>query len=124
MIVSRSNSPLGASGGARPGLSTMDISLLVLAFASVPLGVIALCDLIADRKMRGLFGMTSAAWSASGVVLVYVGVPGIVFFPGLLVILILSTLVQGREGGGRLQYVKASSLSVLLVLITLGLVLL
>jgi uncharacterized membrane protein len=102
----------------------MDLSIMVLASASVPLGLVALVDFLSERRVKGLFGMTSAVWSASGVVLVYIGVPGIVFFPGLLMILILSSFLQGRRGGGRSQYVKALSLSLLLILITLGLVLL
>lgn len=100
----------------------MDPSILVLASASVPFGVLAAADLFSDKRTKGFFGVASSAWSGSGVVLVYFGVPGLLFFPGLLAILILSSLVQYREGRGRSQMVKALLLSVLLGAVTLGLV--
>jgi len=102
----------------------MDASIFVLASASVPLGLIALHDFRSDRRVGGMFGMTSAAWSVSGVVLVYLGVPGLLFFPGLFAIMISSALVQARGGGGRSQYLKAALLSTLLAIVTLGLVVL
>lgn len=102
----------------------MDASVLVLASASVPLGLIAFYDMFSGERSRGLFGVTAASWSLSGVVLVHFGVPGIVFFPGLLLILIASSLFRVRSGGPRSQYAKAMSLSALLVVVTVGMVML
>ena len=105
-----------------PGLN-LDISIAVLAFASAPLGLVALYDFTSGERERGLFGVASAAWSLCGVVLVYYGAPGLLFFPGLLAILIVASLRRARRGGGRLQYAKATLLAVLLCLTTVGMVL-
>ena len=102
----------------------MDLFVLALASASVPFGIVAVYDLLSKETEKGLFGVASAAWSSSGVVLVYYGVPGLLFFPGLLVISIAAFLVRARRGGGRSHYAKASALSALLLLITVGLVVL
>ena len=102
----------------------MDVSVLVLASASVPLGLIALYDMVSGERSRGVFGVAAAAWSLSGVVFVHFGVPGVVFFPGLLLILIASALFKARGGGLRSQYAKAISLSALLALVTVGTVIL
>jgi hypothetical protein len=42
--------------------------------------------------------MLAAVWSIAGVVLVSVGVPGLVFFPGLLAIVLAGSAVRFREG--------------------------
>lgn len=102
----------------------MEASILVLASASFPLGLIAIYDLFSHERMKGAFGIASATWSICGVVLVWYGVPGLIFFPGLLLIIIASSLLSARRGAGRAQYLKSAALSVLLVLVTIGMVML
>lgn len=102
----------------------MDVSILVLASASVPFGLIALHDIASGEVRKGAFGAASAAWSLSGVLLVYLGVPGLIFFPGLLLIMIASSLSRVRRGGGALQYARPSALAAVLALVTIGLVML
>lgn len=103
---------------------SLELSILILAMASVPFGLIALHDLLSRETRRGAFGAASAAWSLSGVILVYYGVPGLLFFPGLILIMTISSLSRLRRGGDARQFVRPSVLVVLLVLITLGLVML
>ncbi|MCU0853275.1 MAG: hypothetical protein MUC90_08510 [Thermoplasmata archaeon] len=102
----------------------MELPILLLASASVPFGLVAMHDILSGEKKRGVFGIASAAWSFSGIFLVYLGVPGLLFFPGLMVILLASSLSRARRGGGVAQYLRPLALAALLVLITAGLVLL
>lgn len=102
----------------------MDASILVLAAASVPLGLVAAHDLLSGERRRGLFGVASSAWSLSGVFLVHSGVPGLLFFPGLVLILLAASLSGVRRGGGVPQYLKPMALAGLLAVITAGLVML
>lgn len=100
----------------------MNEAVLLLAATSVPMGLYGLLEFADRRSVRGLFGMIAAGWSVSGVVLVSLGVPGILFFPGLLAIVIFGSVVQLRVDRRRLLLTKAVLAAVALGLVSIGMV--
>ncbi len=91
----------------------MNPAILLLALTAVPLGIASFIEFRSQSSPRALYGMIGAGWSMGGVLLIVVGVPGIIFFPGLIGIMLFGTLMQLRQKKERLQYVKAGLLTII-----------
>ena len=89
----------------------MDSAILILAMTSVPIGTVGLIDYVSQRSTGALFGMLGAGWSIAGVVLISFGVPGMIFFPGLICIMLVGSLLQLRTERKKILYVKAGLLT-------------
>ncbi len=100
----------------------MNPAILLLALTSIPLGIVSLFEFRLQSSPRALYGMIGAGWAMGGVLLIVVGVPGVIFFPGLIAIMLFGTLMQLRQKKERLLYVKAGFLTVICGSLAVGMV--
>ncbi|OGS52434.1 MAG: hypothetical protein A3K75_04300 [Euryarchaeota archaeon RBG_13_61_15] len=100
----------------------MNTAILLLAMTSVPMGLYSLSEFLRNERTRGFFGMLAAGWSIAGVVLVSVGVPGLVFFPGLLVIVLAGSALRFREGRTTGLALRMLVIGSVLCIVSVGLV--
>lgn len=102
----------------------MNPAIILLALAALPLGLYNLILLHKDSSWKYYIGITGSAWSFSGTFLIYLGFPGIAFFPVLLGILLLGYIMRMKVDRSRILVGKIAAVLSLLVLILVGLLIL
>jgi len=101
----------------------LNAALVLLALTSVPLGILGITLYRRNRDPSSLAGIAGAAWAISGVALIYMGIPGTVFFPGMLAIVLAGVLMRVRSGErSTILLVKLGTLCFALVAVSIGLV--
>lgn len=100
----------------------LNLVILLLVLTSVPIGLLSLSEFSNIRSTRSILGMLASAWSAGGVVAVMYGVPGTIFFPGLLLISLAGGAIELRASFTNARLARMALTVFLLAFVSIGLV--